>query len=339
MISSGKHFENALAFISEYQSLADCHLVDFITGNLWEECLSRSLRQELDSITLMDHDKIGSMQHIKKLAAGSAQLKDFISRANSLCLKNGLSGIATEWDYKEDPKKYSAKFMSNKKQHEIEILARFIGRLAEETKASLVIDAGAGKGYLSTGLSEWYGIPVLAVDSSRSHQTSAIRRQETIKRKTHLDTSLVRLGIIFIFVSSSRNIQDFHIIFLFQVQYSVQHIDEKTDYEQLVRSNFADWSAKDNFILTGLHTCGQLAHSIIKNFLNTDCIRSLCVVPCCYHLTEESLTGRCSFTKNARMIAQQSAERSQSREDEPHPPSLFYRALLQVILESLGKCN
>lgn len=100
-----------------------------------------------------------------------------------------------------------------------------------------------------------------------------------------------------------------------------------------MNTNYRDWSVNRNLILTGLHTCGMLVHSIMKAFLYAKDIRLLFVVPCCYHLADESLNGRWIFSKNARMLAQQSIERSRHKH---FSPSLFYRAVLQVILHSMG---
>jgi len=47
---------------------------------------------------------------------------------------------------------------------------------------SLVIDAGAGKAYLSTYLSEYFDISVLAIDSSQVCHKGAIDRQEKIQK-------------------------------------------------------------------------------------------------------------------------------------------------------------
>ncbi|KAK6180325.1 hypothetical protein SNE40_012503 [Patella caerulea] len=42
-----------------------------------------------------------------------------------------------------------------------------------------------------------------------------------------------------------------------------------------------------NILLTGLHTCGDLASNIIKIFLKEKSVRVLCYVGCCYHLMKE----------------------------------------------------
>lgn len=103
----------------------------------------------------------------------------------------------------------------------------------------------------------------------------------------------------------------------------------------MVNTNYPNWNLNKNLILTGLHTCGTLVHSAIKAFLCSKEINLLFVVPCCYHLADESLSGRWNFSKNARMLAQQSIERS--KHNKQLSPSLFYRAVLQVILHTMGQ--
>ncbi|XP_043277424.1 methyltransferase-like protein 25 [Venturia canescens] len=318
------HFEKAISFIKEYQSLVDCHLVDFITENLWHRCLSNSLRFELECHETSEQ---GREYNLKDLRETSLELDSFFNEAEKLSLKhnpiitslNDFCSIPSEAEcINENCKKEKMNFMSDKKKHETEALAILVAHLAEKNSISLVIDAGAGKGYLSTNISQKYGIPVLGIDSSENNIRGAIHRQGMIlkkNRKKNLDNNAL-------------------------VHYSVQYIDEGTDYNELIRLQFAERNISNNYILSGLHTCGQLAHTMIKQFLRNPCLKCICVVPCCYHLTEESLTSGCNLSKNARMIAQQSVERSESKNsDDAHPPSLFYRTLLQVLLQSLGIPN
>lgn len=102
----------------------------------------------------------------------------------------------------------------------------------------------------------------------------------------------------------------------------------------MIKQNFCSWNINKNLILTGLHTCGSLTDSIIRTFLSTKDVNILCIVPCCYHLTNETFNKKISFSKNARMLAQQSVEKT--IKNEFVPSSLFYRAILQVIFHSLG---
>ena len=43
-----KHFDEVICFINTYEKLINCHIVDYITENLWETCLPDPLRSELE---------------------------------------------------------------------------------------------------------------------------------------------------------------------------------------------------------------------------------------------------------------------------------------------------
>ncbi|XP_077266893.1 putative methyltransferase-like protein 25 isoform X2 [Temnothorax americanus] len=315
MAEYNQHFEKALAFINIYRKLVDCHLVDFITEGLWDKCLPERLRSELESITDTSDD-------IWTGNDTDSELSNFIRLTRSLSLEScpavtwmddltkllpqSSEGGSIENKLDVRPK---SELMNTKKSHEIEVLGKVIAETALITR-SLVIDAGAGKAYLSTYLSEHFNIPVLAIDSSQVCHKGAISRQEKIQKRKRPLT---------------------------KVRYIVQELDDMTNYNKMVNIYYPDWIVNKNLILTGLHTCGMLVHSVIKAFLRAKDINLLLVVPCCYHLADETLSGRWNFTKNARMLAQQSIERS--KRNKHLSPSLFYRAVLQVILRSMGYYN
>ncbi|XP_071556898.1 probable methyltransferase-like protein 25 [Temnothorax nylanderi] len=313
MAEYNQHFEKALDFINIYQKLVDCHLVDFITEGLWDKCLPERLRSELESIDTSDDIWTGNDT--------DSELSNFIQLTRSLSLE---SCPAVTWvddltkllpqsskggSIENKLVRPKSELMNTKKSHEIEVLGKVIAEMALITR-SLVIDAGAGKAYLSTYLSEHFNIPVLAIDSSQVCHRGAISRQEKIQKRKRPLT---------------------------KVRYIVQELDDMTNYNKMVNTHYPDWIVNKNLILTGLHTCGMLVHSVIKAFLRAKDINLLLVVPCCYHLADETLSGRWNFTKNARMLAQQSIERS--KHNKHLSPSLFYRAVLQVILHSMGYYN
>ncbi|XP_053977720.1 probable methyltransferase-like protein 25 [Hylaeus anthracinus] len=306
-----KHFDDVLSFINTYNKLINCHVVDFITDNLWETCLPVALRSELerndiDCTYWTENDNYPILNNFVKLTK-SLSLQSCSVEITSEDLTDVLPNITNNVEYR--CKNTKTEFMNAKKFHEVESLGNIVGTVAAST-GSLVIDAGAGKAYLSTFLAEDYKVPVLAIDSSQSCCKGAIYRRIKLKKKT-----------------DSQNL----------VQYVVEEINEKTDYLKMVKQNFGNWNLDKNLILTGLHTCGFLTHSVIETFLTTEDIHFLCIVPCCYHLTTETFNKRIHFSKNARMLAQQSIERS--TENKFISSSLFYRAILQVILHSIGIYN
>ncbi|XP_012061091.1 PREDICTED: methyltransferase-like protein 25 [Atta cephalotes] len=313
MTEYNQHFEKALDFINIYQELIDCHLVDFITEGLWDKCLPEKLRSELENIDM--NDDIWAENNI------DSELSNFIQLTKSLSLESCSAVICVNDLPKLLPQSSTERLIENKfvypkselmntkKSHEIEMLGKVIAEIALSTH-SLVIDAGAGKAYLSTYLSEHFNIPILAIDSSQVCYKGAINRQEKIQKRKRTLT---------------------------KIRYIVQELDDTTNYNKVVNTCYPDWNVNGNLILTGLHTCGMLVHSVIKAFLHAKDINLLLVVPCCYHLANETLSGCWNFSKNARMLAQQSIERS--RYNKHLSPSLFYRAVLQIILHSLGYYN
>nr|XP_050868376.1 probable methyltransferase-like protein 25 isoform X2 [Vespula vulgaris] len=247
MIQYMEHFHKVIDFLNLYEQLIDCHLVDFISEKLWDKCLPELLKSELDNVK--------TINDIWKENETVTQLNEFIKITKLLSLQACpmildfkdipeflLNLDNDKWKFNEI-KNEDTGFMSKKKLHEVEILGHVVGYIANST-GSLVIDAGAGKAYLSTYLAENYQLPVLAIDSSNLCHKAAVHRAEKMKKIGKQVSSLVK--------------------------YVVTKIDDNTDYSTMVNIHFPNWNLKSNLILTGLHTCGSLAHSLMKVFLQND---------------------------------------------------------------------
>lgn len=181
------HFEKTINFIDIYQELVDCHLVDFITKKLWDRCLPEKLKSELETINT-DSD-IWTENNV------CPELSHFIQLTKSLSLEScpaivyvdDLPNLLSQSLSKEQMIKNvsicpKVAFMNAKKSYEIKVLGKIIAEIALSTH-SLVIDAGAGKAYLSTYLSENFDVSVLAIDSSQVCHKGAMRRQEKIQKR------------------------------------------------------------------------------------------------------------------------------------------------------------
>nr|XP_014426677.2 methyltransferase-like protein 25 [Pelodiscus sinensis] len=108
----------------------------------------------------------------------------------------------------------------------------------------------------------------------------------------------------------------------------------------------------EDCIMVGLHTCGDLAPNTLRIFTAKPEIKAVCSVGCCYHLLTEEFENQkdcspglwgfpmCRYLKeeswccgrNARMSACLALERVVVSQVLP-TESLFYRAVLQVIIE------
>ncbi|XP_015266938.1 PREDICTED: methyltransferase-like protein 25, partial [Gekko japonicus] len=114
----------------------------------------------------------------------------------------------------------------------------------------------------------------------------------------------------------------------------------------------------EDCVMVGLHTCGDLAPNTLRIFTAKPEIKAVCSVGCCYHLlSEEHETEKgdiqgtwgfpmCQYLKenasfcgrNARMAACLALERVAVGQVLP-TESLFYRAVLQVIIEEFYGVN
>lgn len=194
MIQYMEHFHKVIDFLNLYEQLIDCHLVDFISEKLWDKCLPELLKSELDNVK--------TINDIWKENETVTQLNEFIKITKLLSLQACpmildfkdipeflLNLDNDKWKFNEI-KNEDTGFMSKKKLHEVEILGHVVGYIANST-GSLVIDAGAGKAYLSTYLAENYQLPVLAIDSSNLCHKAAVHRAEKMKKIGKQVSSLV----------------------------------------------------------------------------------------------------------------------------------------------------
>ncbi|KAM6385223.1 putative methyltransferase-like protein 25 isoform 3-T3 [Alca torda] len=110
----------------------------------------------------------------------------------------------------------------------------------------------------------------------------------------------------------------------------------------------------EDCVMVGLHTCGDLAANTLRIFTAKPEIKAVCSVGCCYHLLSEQFENQedcpeevwgfpmCQYLKdkgwccgrNARMSACLALERVAVGQMLP-TESLFYRAVLQVIIEEI----
>ncbi|XP_057240862.1 probable methyltransferase-like protein 25 isoform X5 [Malurus melanocephalus] len=138
-----------------------------------------------------------------------------------------------------------------------------------------------------------------------------------------------------------------------------EFMNNKKSHEVQVMSELVDNMAnycgiKQDCMLVGLHTCGDLAANTLRIFAAKPEIKAICSVGCCYHLLSEQFENQeechdqvwgfpmCQYLKdkgwccgrNARMSACLALERVAVGQMLP-TESLFYRAVLQVIIEEI----
>lgn len=191
------HLARVITFLQKYQSIVDCHLADFLTNNLWEKCLPKDLRLCIEE---KGHNVINEIDDFNKMRIlHDSELHMFLEDARSLALEN-CSNIITRskhlkiLDYVKHEKLEStqSKFMKIKKWHEVDVFTRTIEWL-NRNEASIIIDAGAGKGYSSLYLANSYDLPVLAIEGSQINHKGAIVHRDLVHKRKGEISSKVRI--------------------------------------------------------------------------------------------------------------------------------------------------
>lgn len=235
----------------------------------------------------------------------------FMTYTNSECFKN---------KDKCDVGKVLRHGMTVKKVHEVERMSFLIKETADRSNVGSVMDLGAGQGYLSRMAAFQHGLNVLAVDSSEI-QTCGAKKfdKHTLK------------GLANEMQTCNNKIAEIH------------HVTD-TVTPQNISQILTKWSHRqdEQWLVCGLHACGDLTSLMLRLFLQSDKMASLVNVGCCYNFLSEQdgfpmsshMKSNLQFTLSptARMLACQSPARWIDRKDET-VASLehhYFRALLQV---------
>ncbi|KAJ3628389.1 hypothetical protein MTP99_015697 [Tenebrio molitor] len=344
-----QQIESLLNFLKPFLSLANCHMVDFFTLDSYRNFIPKDIHQEIH--------KIGE-RNITNLIfqddfSCTPNLKNFVETASNYNLKNcklclnmdSLMDQMRVWGCGDIDKFKLEIFMTAKKSHEVEILSAVAASISKIANTSHVVDLGDGKGYLSSMLAFRHSIAVLGVDACNSNTCGAIKRANKLSKIWNGISKAPHRSV-------PKKTDKLSSINLDLYKQATQFVDENFNLEKLVVDTFTTESSSLRLGLIGLHTCGNLSPNSLKIFCKNDSVRSLCNVGCCYHLLTERFESnnhefgfplstflsdkKIVIGRSARMIANQSVERVLEAKQLPNI-SIFYRALLQVLLEQY--CN
>uniref|UniRef100_A0A1B6E0U3 Methyltransferase domain-containing protein n=2 Tax=Clastoptera arizonana TaxID=38151 RepID=A0A1B6E0U3_9HEMI len=350
-----------IGFIKPFLPLVNCHLVNFITDNLFDKLIPKEIKEEVvamktDELKLLflnNFKHCNNECRVSQLGTYFLKTKMMSLSHNGGCislekLKQILSNKSQD-DFKSLP---FQGFMSLKKGHEVEIMCALTTFIANNFKYSHIVDIGGGKGYLSSMLALEHNLKVLSIDSS------IVNNQGAIKRTKKLEKAWKSIKNKFPQEDKGKNniYEPIQSISLKQV---TTFVNETTDLIQIVQRQYPHDTC-DKVMMVGLHTCGTLSPSSLKLFVNNSKhINSLINVGCCYHLLEEEFEEvskhwtreeigvesfgfpmsnylqeiKFSLGRNARMLAAQSIQRI-ANEKESNLDLLFHRVLLEEFLKS-----
>ncbi|KAJ1959763.1 hypothetical protein GGI12_004166 [Dipsacomyces acuminosporus] len=237
--------------------------------------------------------------------------------------------------------KYFLDGMNPKKQAEVVDLAYLVDLVAQSSNSQLVVDVGAGQGYLSRVLA--YGEntsrpSVLAVDFAEGQKRGAeVYQRRTIKQlrgqKAKAD------GYKWDDSNENRLIHKVLAVGMGSTQ-------ELAEISRTA-ANGTSW------MLCGLHACGDLSSSVLKTFAESPDAKAVVLVPCCYnHISENRGAGISGFPLseefqgiefglNALKAACQATSRWGTKAEDTMEAFRrnYYRALLHYLMVSQGKLS
>ncbi|XP_037044557.1 methyltransferase-like protein 25 [Bradysia coprophila] len=298
-----RHLHQAITYLNPFLPYLNAHMTKFFSDNLWQRNVPLNIQSEIRT----DADVYEAIKIYRHHLNPSVD-----STADSDCFKNFraflrntkpfyLDSYTDVWISPSelnrelkmaigDEVHMSEGFMPQKKRHEVEAVANVIATICSMSKENgklCVIDAGDGKGYLSSHLSLAYGIKVLGIDSECSRTSGAsirytklVEQLRKIRRKNQ-STNEAQLGLSSI-ETNYRNV--------------THYITPQTDFLDLLSKEF-NVPKKDirGLCLTGLHTCGDLASTCLKIFCESNQISAICNIGCCYHLTTQRFNDTHQF--------------------------------------------
>ncbi|KAL0090714.1 methyltransferase domain-containing protein [Phycomyces blakesleeanus] len=194
-----------------------------------------------------------------------------------------------------------------------------------------VLDLGAGQGYLSRALALHYNLQVLGVDMSEIQTRGA---QKFDAKALHKSSPLSLLSTSVAAVAQPR------------LEHITQRVTPK-NVDSILEKR--DPLGNHNWLVCGLHTCGDLGSTTMRLFAKSDQVQGLVHVGCCYHYLTESDSPDRGFPMSehvdghtlgttARVLACQSPSRwiDQPRASLDTFDQHFFRAMFQDLLVHKG---
>lgn len=362
-----------LKYLSPFWDFVNCHMVNYLTDDHWKTFIPEKIQVNVKNIR--DIDECIDVVFWKSIESKKFEsVWTFFEDSKQFRLEN-MNNLRTSVEklheilggLKNDNSLTLKEFMSEKKRHEVEITAELVSHLIAHYKIKeelgfYIIDAGDGKGYLSSRLALQYGHKVLGIDFKETNTENAVQRNKKLQRAWNGLTERAELfsqGI----TPPRRGKKQKQITSpeLKPENYKTvnKFITTKLPFKELINEHFdLPNCSSPPLCLTGLHTCGNLASTCLQVFSAQHDFRILCNIGCCYHLLKEEFSHdeffgnklimdqqpdigfpmseflrnqRVKMGRNARMLAAQSIHRTQEAKELPNK-SLFFRALLEVLI-------
>lgn len=174
--------EEVVVYLKPYLPIANSHVVNFITNNLWETIIPSNIREEVDSrgteVLFSNFWSDNPIPDSFTQFVSSAKCNNIDSYSNNFYMElDDVYNVLQSWGYTPMHKSFQLKeFMAAKKLHEVQVMAELVADLTKFAGVNTIVDIGGGKGYLSSLLALAYNFNVLGIDSQVINSEGARNR-------------------------------------------------------------------------------------------------------------------------------------------------------------------
>ncbi|KAI9204598.1 methyltransferase domain-containing protein [Polychytrium aggregatum] len=295
--SPAEYLATLAEFIAQHSYLTSFYGLHFITQDYWRRSAFPREWAVLADESWESLEAVASSGQIQD--QWPASLKTFIRQAHSIGLPRDPAACPLFGDVEcryllESLWAAITNGMNRKKLEEVTSLAAIIAHIANTSGCTHVLDIGAGQGYLSSALAYQYGLDVVCLDGSGLQLHGGQSRSAHIERL--LEHHKMRQGGRLRFVE---------MVLKFD-KVAGQPSDDEPQIVRQIRQLIQDSestsgaagqespSAESRWLICGLHTCGDLAPTMLKSIVPGTSDRSgipqarvVVNVGCCYHVLTE----------------------------------------------------
>uniref|UniRef100_H3D618 Methyltransferase like 25B n=1 Tax=Tetraodon nigroviridis TaxID=99883 RepID=H3D618_TETNG len=271
------------SFLSLYTHISDSYIIEFFSEDLWKslpvswQLVLQDLSYQQTADLLLDSKN--QDRSFRYASVWPLSLLAFRTTAHRLAFPRDPQqdpGARRPEEFQDNQSQSSMlrhvfrKHVKPKKQHEIRKLGTLVKQLSEQTACSRVVDVGSGQGHLTRFLTFGLGLSVTAIEADGALVAMATKFDaqlvcalEKEKQRTS-SCSLVPAA-----PPCPRHVAGW--------------INPRASWEDfLVQLEDPSQPAHPDFILTGLHACGDLSATLLRHFVNCPHVCGITSVACCY---------------------------------------------------------
>ena len=258
------YLTQAFTLMHRYEWLANSYVAEFFINNSWEKfpvawrkCFQELTLEEIAN-NVMTNKKNKTFRFVWPLS-----LLAFISSCHSLSLNRTQKKSLPTKDEIINQSKIFSKHIKPKKRHELSLFPNIIHQVCEKTNSKAVVDVGSGLGHLSRMLAYLYDYSVTAIEMEGQRLPLAGKFDKD------LENELKR-------ISRDKEMK------FGEVRHIAKLINPNITTAEFLSLLKDKPKEKLNCVLVGLHTCGDLASTMLKVFNNTSIIKGIVSASCCY---------------------------------------------------------